>query len=408
MLKQAVYSWDRSGNRLVYFEPGSKAGIVLGKNCVITRIRSDSQAFWKGIEVGSTILKVNGLYCEDISVKSALKEAAKSSKKYSILLKVPSPPGSTEKKAETQGEGLPKVSATVISANGWKELSEKSSSATLTPGGDSKLIDDDEVAPFSLPAQTKGIHEISANVISPKCVPDVNEPNFSILQETIKKLQQANLELQQKCTAEVLKRKNECMKKDTKISRLERQVGILQGERNTLRKQINKMKTPEKKKPDLDVALNIIQEDGINSPSPDKFTFHKSANTLVKRSSRLSANESVLSTDVWYGNPTKDDMQRLWKDAKKQAKQRSSVASSTSGLPNVYRMESVGSPTIGAALDAPFYSIYKSDPEMYTEYTDSPRTEANTVDESSTGKNRLSAFSAITDNEEAKSVIVLV
>lgn len=347
--KKAVYSWNRSQNRRVQFEPGKKLGLVLGKNCVIIKVRSNTPAYWKGIQEGSRILKINKMVCEEITIKSMLQAAVESKKPFVILLKVPPSPVKTEKieVPESLKHGLPKGSTTIVYPNSQTSGDIKSSTASSSTA-QVKLIKKNQ------PTANVTIGESTCSI------DDEKESDCAVLQNNIKMLKQANLELQQKCSAEVLKRKEECMKRDAKIAQLERQIHILQNERNVLRRQINKKKTTDKQKHDNQAStrgLQVISETEVNKPLPSKSTFNK-----LKRAQSIpfSIDESVQSADVWYGNPTKDKMQAMWKDAKRDVK----------------RLDSIASTTFGVAIAAPFedppsISISRMTSQV-TDYTDSP------------------------------------
>jgi len=351
--KKAVFSWNISQTRRVQFEPGSKLGLVLGKDCTIARIRSNTQAFWKGVQVGSTILKVNGAPCESSSVKRILLETIKSGQSFKILFKVPIPPKTAKVEpvtVEHRSKGSKKRSMKISLPEIHKKTPQNTGSI-VTSSTKKEPTSENQPAANDVPGVSQCTEE------------EWKSSDIAKLHDQIKLLEQANLELQQKCSEEVIIRKREGSKKDSKISRLERQVNMLQNERNMLRRQINKKKTSEKEAPSS--GLKSIPEAAVASPSKNTFTFSKTLGD--NHSKHFSTDESLQSVDVWYGNPTKDNMQAMWKESKKEAKQRSdSLASTAFGL-------ALESPLVGDAdvLDQS---------ELYTEYTDSPRSTAYTED----------------------------
>merc|ERR1719336_3088789 len=79
-------------DRVVSFKP-TKAGFSLDDKGCITKITEEGQAYWAGLEVGQSILKVNGVVVEPVTVKldlkKAVKEAKKNNKKYSVTFTLP-------------------------------------------------------------------------------------------------------------------------------------------------------------------------------------------------------------------------------------------------------------------------------------------------------------------------------
>jgi len=312
--------------------PGKKIGLVLGKHSTITRVRSNSQAYWKGIQVGYVILKVNGLVCEEITIKPMLQAAVKSGKPFAILFKVPAPSVTTEYvDVASPKVGSSKDSSTIEKFNDQKNLldenkcSTASSSITVTENGE-------------------------------------EETNCNVLQNSINMLKLANLELQKKYSAEVLKLQNDCMKKDAKIVQLERQINIVRNERNALRKQIYRKTTEDNEKSKMrareSLDVGAIAEVVCRISLPD----------MGKRSLTAPISvASIESADVLYHDPNMDMMQGIWKGAKREAKNFRSLSS------------------FGTAIGVPFgdnkpYMDFAKTRTSYTESywstpTQSPRTE---------------------------------
>jgi len=317
--KEAVYSWNRSLSRRVQFKPGKKIGLVLGEHSTITRVRSNSQAYWKGIQVGYVILKVNGLVCEEITIKPMLQAAVKSGKPFAILFKVPAPSAKTEYVDEASPKvGSSKDSSTIEKFNDHKNsLDENKCSKASSSIAQMKLTQENET---------------TANVNTNKISVTENgekETNCNVLQNSINMLKLANLELQKKYSAEVLKLQNDCMKKDAKIVQLERQINIVRNERNALRKQMNRKTTEDNEKSKMrareSLDLGPIAEVESRISLPD----------MGKRN--LTEPISVASTetaDVVYHDPNKDMMQGIWKGAKREANLRSLSSCGTAiGVP---------------------------------------------------------------------------
>jgi len=311
--KKAVYSWNRSRTRRVQFEPGKKVGLVLGKNSTITRIRSNTQAYWKGIQVGSVILKVNGLVCEDITVRPMLQAAVKSGKSFAILFKVPAP----TVKTKYVDVAPPKVGSSKDSSTNEKLNDQKK------PVEENKC----SIASSSI-TQMKRTQEnvTTANVNTGKVLVSENvekEANCIVLQNSINMLKQANLELQKKYSDEVLKLKNDCMKKDAKIMRLERQINTVRNERNALRKQMNRMTTEEKQNSKTRTRESL--DLGPISETETRISLPEMGGRVL--TAPVSVAGSTQSADVIYHDPNKNMMQGIWKGAKTEAKKMMSLSS---------------------------------------------------------------------------------
>jgi len=77
------------GKRTINFKAGSKLGLALGDKCDVKAVRSESAAYWVGVEVGYVITAVDTTEVEPTTVKGALKGAIASNKAFSITFKVP-------------------------------------------------------------------------------------------------------------------------------------------------------------------------------------------------------------------------------------------------------------------------------------------------------------------------------
>jgi len=336
----------------VQFKPGKKIGLVLGEHSTITRVRSNSQAYWKGIQVGYVILKVNGLVCEEITIKPMLQAAVKSGKPFAILFKVPAPSAKTEYVDEASPKvGSSKDSSTIEKFNDHKNsLDENKCSKASSSIAQMKLTQENET---------------TANVNTNKISVTENgekETNCNVLQHSINMLKLANLELQKKYSAEVLKLQNDCMKKDAKIVQLERQINIVRNERNALRKQIYRKTTEDNEKSKMRVRESLdvgaIAEVVCRISLPDMGKRNLTAPISVA---------SIESADVLYHDPNMDMMQGIWKGAKREAKNFRSLSS------------------FGTAIGVPFgdnkpYMDFAKTRTSYTESywstpTQSPRTE---------------------------------
>jgi len=364
---------------------------------MITKIQYNTQAFWKGIQEGSTILKVNGRACEEITIKPMLKSAVISSKSKPVVLLIKVPANAVKNEiiddAVRQKNGVATGSTMISSHQAHKKTTKVAASLKEN----------------SSPEKMKLIHENLnvSNVISGEslCSEEDNKMSCCAIHlNRIEILEQEKLELQQKCSAEVLKRKDECVKKDAVISRLRRQVATLQSERNGLRKQLNAKKT-----------LKVIPEDEISSTSPGNLNLQENRNT---RSKSIPTAESLQSVDVFYANPRKKNMQDVWKESKLQAMQRAASDVSTTFAPFVdaqrmYMHREVSDvSSLGWALGEPLnhefsgeYSSYSRDSEglLYYDTPGQSRESLPLINEDSAEDE----LSVLPDMEKQASVVVI-
>lgn len=90
--KRSNYSWDRSGVRKIQFKAlkaNEKIGFSLGgdgKRLEIATVKEGTQSYWKGVEKGYCIVSVNGSKVNSITVKTAIRDACRSGKDFTILM----------------------------------------------------------------------------------------------------------------------------------------------------------------------------------------------------------------------------------------------------------------------------------------------------------------------------------
>jgi len=90
--KRSSYSWDRSGVRKIQFKAlkaNEKIGFSLGgdgKRPEIATVKEGTQSYWKGVEKGYCIVAVNGTKVDSITVKTAVRDACRSGKNFTIAM----------------------------------------------------------------------------------------------------------------------------------------------------------------------------------------------------------------------------------------------------------------------------------------------------------------------------------
>jgi len=103
--KSSSFSWDRSGVRVIQFKAmkaGEKIGFALGgdgQRQEIVSVKEGTQSYWKGVKKGYSIVSVNGVKVNAITVKSAVKEACASGVKFNIGMSTGAPAAGTAKRS---------------------------------------------------------------------------------------------------------------------------------------------------------------------------------------------------------------------------------------------------------------------------------------------------------------------
>jgi len=119
--KRSSYSWDRSGVRKIQFKAlkaNEKIGFSLGgdgKRPEIATVKEGTQSYWKGVEKGYCIVAVNGTKVDSITVKTAVRDACRSGKDFTIAMSTGLPSdtlkSSTKPKAHRSSSRAKKRSA---------------------------------------------------------------------------------------------------------------------------------------------------------------------------------------------------------------------------------------------------------------------------------------------------------
>jgi len=106
--KQSSYSWERSGVRKIQFEAlkvGEKIGFSLGgegHRREIMSIKEGTQSYWKGVSKGYVIVSVNGTKVDDITVKTALRDACQSGSAFTVGMSTGAPIEAVEKPSKSK------------------------------------------------------------------------------------------------------------------------------------------------------------------------------------------------------------------------------------------------------------------------------------------------------------------
>jgi len=108
--KQSSFSWDRSGERQIHFKAlkvGEKIGFGLGGDGhrqEVVFVKEGTQAYWKGVKKGYVVTSVNGVKVDAITVKSAIKEACSSMRKFNVGMSTgqPAPARAVKRASKTK------------------------------------------------------------------------------------------------------------------------------------------------------------------------------------------------------------------------------------------------------------------------------------------------------------------
>jgi len=128
--KRSSYSWDRSGIRKVQFKAlssGEKIGFVLGgdgKRTEIVSVKEGTQSYWKGVEKGYKIVSVNGTKVDAITVKTAIRDASRTGKSFTIGMSTgiptdalkPTKPKAERSNSRAKKKAVPKVAKKRVAA----------------------------------------------------------------------------------------------------------------------------------------------------------------------------------------------------------------------------------------------------------------------------------------------------
>jgi len=106
--KRSSYSWDRSGIRKVQFDAlkaGEKIGFSLGgdgQRQEIVSVKDGTQSYWKGIKTGYVIVSVNGIKVDAITIKTAIRDACKSGRSFTVGMSTGAPTEAVKKPSKSR------------------------------------------------------------------------------------------------------------------------------------------------------------------------------------------------------------------------------------------------------------------------------------------------------------------